>query len=54
MAINHAVYAEKIVRSFLKHQLSPYPFSDTVRRTPPLSNVCNSRDESSRELWAQN
>jgi hypothetical protein len=50
MAIHPIVYTEKIVRSFLKHQLSAYPFSDTrlhgqmrellsmdkVRRTPLL------------------
>ncbi len=50
MAINPVVYTEKIVRSFLKYQLSAYPFSDTrlhrqmrellsldkVRRTPLL------------------
>ena len=28
MAINPVVYTEKIVRSFLKYQLSAYPFSD--------------------------
>jgi len=50
MAINPVVYTEKIVRSFLKYQLSAYPFSDPrlhtqmrdllsvdkVRRTPLL------------------
>ena len=50
MAINPIVYTEKIVRSFLKYQLSAYPFSDArlhsqmrellsidkVRRTPLL------------------
>jgi ATP-dependent helicase YprA (DUF1998 family) len=50
MAINPIVYTEKIVRSFLKYQLSAYPFSDPrlnaqmrellsmdrVRRTPLL------------------
>ena len=50
MAINPVVYTEKIVRSFLKYQLSAYPFSDAglhkqmreplsmdkVRRTPLL------------------
>src|SRR5208337_394516 len=50
MAINPIVYTEKIVRSFLKYQLSAYPFSDLrlhrqmrellsvdkVRRTPLL------------------
>ena len=28
MAINPIVYTEKIVRSFLKYQLTAYPFSD--------------------------
>ena len=50
MAINPIVYTEKIVRSFLKYQLSAYPFADPrlhaqmrkllsidqVRRTPLL------------------
>ena len=50
MALNPIVYTEKIVRSFLKYQLSAYPFADeslneqmreqlsleSVRRTPLL------------------
>jgi len=64
MAINPIVYTEKIVRSFLKYQLSAYPFSDPrlnaqmrellsvdkVRRTPLLRGpyISLSRD-SARE-----
>ena len=50
MAINPIVYTDKIVRSFLKYQLTTYPFADprlydqmrrqlrleTIRRTPLL------------------
>ena len=28
MALNHVAYTEKVVRSFLKYQLSTYPFAD--------------------------
>src|SRR4051812_35689049 len=33
MAINPIVYTEKIVRSFLKYQLSAYPFADARLHT---------------------
>jgi hypothetical protein len=34
MAINPTVYTEKVVRSFLRYQLTAYPFADVGRGTP--------------------
>ncbi len=63
MALNPIAYAEKVVRSFLKYQLTAYPFADqrlhgqmrallnldTVRRTPLLKGPFISLSRSFKE-----
>jgi len=63
MALNPIAYTEKIVRSFLKYQLTAYPFSDprlhsqmrtllnldAVRRTPLLKGLYVSFSRSFRQ-----